>query len=179
MHNIDFTTISTNAAQLIGSQWMLISAGKPGECGKDWNTMTASWGGLGFLWNKPVAYIFVRPNRHTHRFIEAEQGLTLSFMPESCRQQLVYCGRNSGSEVDKMTATGLKPLTLESGLVAIDGAELVLECRKLFRTRLQDADFIDWSEVSPRFYNDADPLHDMYICEISAAYAAETPQMYR
>ena len=24
--------------------------------------MTASWGGLGFLWNRPVAFVFVRPN---------------------------------------------------------------------------------------------------------------------
>ncbi len=170
MHNIDFTSITANAAKLIGSQWMLITAGKPGSCGKDWNTMTASWGGLGYLWNRPVACIFVRPNRHTHGFIEAEQGLTLSFMPETFREKLVYCGRNSGREVDKMAETGMAPLTLESGLVAIEGAELVLECRKLFRTSLQQADFIDWSDVSPRWYNDADPLHDMYICEITAAW---------
>ncbi len=172
MHKIDFTTITANAATLIGSQWMLITAGKPGSCGKDWNTMTASWGGLGYLWNRPVACIFVRPNRHTHGFIEAEQGLTLSFMPETFREKLVYCGRNSGREVDKMAETGMAPLTLESGLVAIEGAELVLECRKLFRTSLQQADFIDWSDVSPRWYNDADPLHDMYICEITAAWKA-------
>ncbi len=170
MQKTDPNSIHTSPAQLIGSQWMLITAGKAGQCGKDWNTMTASWGGLGFLWNRPVAYIFVRPNRHTHGFIEAEDALTLSFMPEACRQQLVYCGRNSGRDVDKMAATGMKPLTLESGLVAIEGAELVLECRKLFRTRLQEADFIDWSEVSPRWYNDTDPLHDMYICEITAAW---------
>ncbi len=170
MQKTDPISIHTSPAQLIGSQWMLITAGKPGSCGKDWNTMTASWGGLGFLWNRPVAYIFVRPNRHTHGLMEAEQGLTLSFMPEACRDKLVYCGRNSGRDVDKMAATGMNPLVLESGLVAIEGAELVLECRKLFRTSLQQADFIDWSEVSPRWYNEADPLHDLYICEITAAW---------
>ncbi len=171
MQQVDFTSIQTNAADLIGRQWMLITAGKPGTCGSDWNTMTASWGGLGFLWNRPVAYVFVRPNRHTHRFMEAEQGLTLSFMPEACRDKLVYCGRHSGREVDKMAETGLMPLVLESGLVAMEGAELVLECRKLFRTTLQEADFEDWSEVCPRWYSDTEPLHDLYICEITAAYA--------
>ncbi len=170
MQNIDFTSIQTNAAKLIGSQWLLITAGKPGVCGRDYNTMTASWGGLGFLWNRPVAYIFVRPNRHTHQFLEAEEALTLTFMPEACRDKLVYCGRNSGREVDKARETGMKPLVLESGLVTFEGAELVLECRKLFRTSLQQSDFIDWNEVSPRWYNDADPLHDMYICEITAAW---------
>ncbi len=171
MQNIDIARLHTAPVHLIGQQWMLITGGKPGVCGKDFNTMTASWGGLGFLWNKPVAYIFVRPNRHTHGFIEAEQGLTLSFMPEACREKLVYCGRNSGREVDKMAETGLQALTMESGLVAIAGAELVLECRKLFRTTLQQSDFLDWEGVSPRFYNEADPLHDLYICEITAAYA--------
>ncbi len=170
MQPIDFTTITANAAKLIGSQWMLITAGKPGTCGKDFNTMTASWGGLGFLWGKPVAYIFVRPNRHTHGFIEAEQGMTLSFFPEKYRKQLTYCGRNSGREVDKMAETGMTPHTLESGLVTFEGAELVLECRKLFRTRLQEADFMDWSEVSPRWYDTENLLHDMYICEITAAW---------
>ncbi len=172
MQHTDFTTLTANAAKLIGSQWMLITAGKPGVCSTDFNTMTASWGSLGFLWGKPVACIFVRPNRHTHGFIEAEDALTLTFMPEACRQQLVYCGRNSGREVDKMAETGMKPLVLESGLVTFEGAELVLECRKLFRTRLQECDFIDWSEVSPRWYDEDNPLHDMYICEITAAWQA-------
>ncbi len=170
MQKIDFTTITTNAAKLIGQQWLLITSGKPGECGKDYNTMTASWGGLGFLWGKPVAFIFVRPNRHTHSFIEAEQGLTLSFMPENSRDKLVYCGRNSGRDVDKTAETGLRPHVLESGLITFEDAELVLECRKLYRTRLQQTDFCDWAEVSPRWYNETDPLHDMYICEITAAW---------
>ena len=172
MQKIDINSLHCSPAGLIGQQWMLISAGKPGVCGKDFNTMTASWGGLGFLWNKPVAYVFIRPNRHTHGFTEQEDMLTLSFMPESCREKLVFCGRNSGRDVDKMAATGLSACATEGGSVAIDGAELVLECRKLFRTTLQQADFVDWSSVSPRFYNDTDPLHDKYICEITAAYQA-------
>ncbi len=173
MQKINPISLHTAPADLIGNRWMLISAGKPGVCGKDWNTMTASWGSLGFLWGKPVAFIFVRPNRHTHGFVEAEEALTLSFFPEEYRKQLAYCGRTSGSEVDKMAETGMKPLVLESGLVSFEGAELVLECRKLFRTRLQEADFMDWSEVCPRWYAEDNPLHDMYICEITAAYAEE------
>ena len=40
-----------NPFEIVGKQWMLISAGDKG----DFNTMTASWGGLGVLWGAPVA----------------------------------------------------------------------------------------------------------------------------
>ena len=43
----------------IAKQWMLITAGPVEHC----NTMTASWGGLGILWGKPVSTIYIRPER--------------------------------------------------------------------------------------------------------------------
>ncbi|MBQ5373195.1 MAG: flavin reductase family protein, partial [Bacteroidaceae bacterium] len=56
----DLTVLSQeDVFHLIGKEWMLITAGNI----KHFNTMTASWGGLGWLWNKPVAFIFVRPER--------------------------------------------------------------------------------------------------------------------
>ena len=44
-----------NACRMIGKDWMLVCAGD--------NAMTASWGGMGVLWNKPVAFVFIRPQR--------------------------------------------------------------------------------------------------------------------
>ena len=38
---------------------MLVSAGNK----EKFNTMTASWGGIGWLWNKPVAFVFIRPEK--------------------------------------------------------------------------------------------------------------------
>lgn len=169
MKNIEFTELQANAAQLIGKQWMLITAGTP----EKFNCMTASWGGLGFLWNRPVAFLFVRPNRHTVQFIEAQEKLTLSFMPENYRQDLVFCGRNSGRDVDKMAHTSLRPTTLPSGAPAFADADLVLECRKMFKADMQQADFLDWAEVSPAFYAEDNPLHTLYICEITATLVRE------
>ncbi len=168
MKNIDIAAISTNPVELIGKQWMLITAGTA----EKFNCMTASWGGIGFLWNRPVAFVFVRPNRHTVKYIEEHPSFTLSFMPEQYRQDLVFCGRNSGRDVDKMAHTSLKPAATPAGLPTFADAELVLECRKMFRTTLQEADFLDWSEVSPAWYAADNPLHYLYICEISAAYSA-------
>lgn len=164
MKTIDINELQANAAKLISKQWMLITAGTP----ESFNCMTASWGGLGFLWHRPVAFIFVRPNRHTRSFIDAQPSLTLSFMPEKYRSDLVYCGRHSGRDVDKMAETSLQPLATAEGSVAMQDADIVLHCRKMFRTTLREADFIDWNEVSPSCYAEDNPLHLLYICEITA-----------
>lgn len=169
MKNIDFAELKANAAQLIGKQWMLITAGTP----EHFNCMTASWGGLGYLWNRPVAFLFVRPNRHTTGFIDAQEKLTLTFMPEHYRQDLVFCGRNSGRDVDKMAHTSLKPLPLGPATVSFEDADLVLECRKMFKSEMQQADFINWAEVSPAFYAEDNPLHLLYICEITSTLVRE------
>ena len=166
MKQIDFTELKKNPAELIGKQWMLITAGTP----EQFNCMTASWGGLGYLWNRPVAFVFVRPNRHTATFMEDQPSFTLSFMPEKYRNDLIFCGRNSGRDVDKMSATSLQPFTTPNGLVAMDDAELVIECRKMAVASMQEADFVDYSEVSPQWYDPTNPLHKVYICEITATY---------
>lgn len=170
MEKIDFETLQANAAKLIGKQWMLVTAGKLGQCGTDFNTMTASWGGLGFLWNRPVAYVFVRPNRHTDKFMKAEERFTLSFMPEDKRKELMFCGRNSGRAVDKVAETGFTPFATEEGSVAFEGAELVLCCRKMYMQSMEAASFMDYSEVSPQWYAEDNPLHELYIAEIEACW---------
>ena len=166
MQQIEFTALQKNPAELIGKQWMLITAGTP----ESFNCMTASWGGLGVLWNRPVAFVFVRPNRHTAGFMEEQPSFTLSFMPEQYRSDLLFCGRNSGKDVDKMAATGLSPITTENGLVAMADADLVLECRKMAVATMQEADFVNFTEVSPQWYDPTNPLHKVYICEISTTW---------
>ena len=84
MTKIDPKQIDENVIRLIGSQWMLVTAGNSVH----FNTMTASWGGLGFLWNRPVAFVFIRPQRYTFQFAEENSGLTLSFFGEEYRDAL-------------------------------------------------------------------------------------------
>lgn len=166
MKKTEFSGLQFNPAELIGKQWMLITAGTP----QHFNCMTASWGGLGYLWNRPVAFVFVRPNRHTAGFMKEQSAFTLSFMPEKYREDLIFCGRNSGRDVDKMAATSLTPMTTDNGLVAMDDADLVLECRKMAVANMQETDFINYAEVSPQWYDPSNPLHQVYICEIAATY---------
>ena len=119
--------------QLIGTEWMLITSGDS----SNFNTMTASWGGLGWLWNRPVAFLFVRPERYTHEFIERNERLTLSFFPDSQRKALQVCGSKSGRDCNKVKEAGLTPVSLESGTVSFAEACLTLDCRKLFTARIR------------------------------------------
>ena len=158
---------SENAFDLIGKEWMLVTAGNKGKL----NTMTASWGGIGWLWNKPVAFIFIRPERYTHDFIERESRLTLSFYKEEFRGILQFCGTKSGRDVDKVKETGLKPVALESGAMTFEQARLTLDCRKLFKSSMTAADFIDKS-ILEKWYGSqpGGSLHDVYVVEIEGVY---------
>ena len=67
--NIDPRELTDNFFEAIGKEWMLVTAGTKDK----YNMMTASWGCLGWLWNKPVAVMFIRPERYTHELIERRQ----------------------------------------------------------------------------------------------------------
>ena len=45
----------------IGTEWALLMAEKDGKA----NGMTISWGGMGVMWGKNVAFVFVRDSRYT------------------------------------------------------------------------------------------------------------------
>ena len=90
--------IPGNPIHLIGQEWMLITAGVSDH----FNTMTASWGGLGELWFKPVCFCFVRPHRYTYEFMEQYEIFTLSFFSDAFKSQLNFCGSRSGRETDKV-----------------------------------------------------------------------------
>lgn len=170
MKKVDFEVLKReNAFDLIGKEWMLVTAGDKTE----FNTMTASWGGMGWLWNKPVAFVFIRPERYTHEFVEHGARLTLSFYGERRRDALKFCGSHSGRDSDKVAATGLRPVELETGAMTFAEARLTLDCRKLFKASMQEADFTD-REILGRWYN-ANPggsFHDMYVVEIENVYVA-------
>lgn len=157
-----------DAFQLIGKEWMLITAGDS----TSYNTMTASWGGLGWLWNKPVAFIFVRPERYTHDFIEKNDRLSLSFFSEDYKPALQICGTKSGRDGDKVKEAGLSPKSLESGVMTFDEARMVLDCKKLFKTEMTEAAFMD-KELYARWYHDqpGGGLHTIYVVEIENVYA--------
>lgn len=148
---------------LIGKEWMLITAGKE----NDYNTMTASWGNLGFLWNKPVATIYLRPQRYTKEFVDKNERFTLSFFGSSHREALSFCGSHSGRDVDKAKETGLAPILLDQQ-VAFEQAKLVMICKKLYRQDMAPDCFLHRDLLAENYPNH--DLHTIYIGEIEAIY---------
>ena len=74
--------ITDNVFKIIGSDWMLVTAGTL----EDYNTMTASWGTMGVLWGKRICICFIRPSRYTYQFMEKNALFTLSFFGEEQRE---------------------------------------------------------------------------------------------
>ena len=151
--------IKNNTFKLIGSDWMLITAGTL----KAYNTMTASWGGFGVLWSKKICFCFIRPQRYTYRFMENSKNWTLSFFEAKYRKVLEFCGSNSGREVNKIAMTGLTPVEGTSGSVYFAEARLVIECKKIYFQDIDPNHFID-PNIHEN-YPDKD-YHRMYIGEI-------------
>jgi len=152
--------ITDNVIKLIGKDWMLITAGPLAG----FNPMTASWGGIGNLWNLPVTFAFVRPQRYTFPLMEAGTHYTLSFFAEDYREALNFCGTQSGRDVDKVAETGLTPVEGVTGAVYFAEARLVLECRKVYAQNLKAENFVA-PELIGKHYAARD-FHQMYIGEI-------------
>ena len=160
----NFTVISPveiddNVFKLIGSDWMLISASD----GTNVNTMTASWGTAGILWNKPVCICFIRPQRYTYEIAERTDRLSFSILDDSYRRSLQYCGSHSGRDGDKFAASGLTPAYAEDGTPYVAESRMVLLCRKLYADDLREGCFLDPSLLANYKAKD---YHRFYVCEI-------------
>lgn len=144
----------------IGRDWMLISASD----GERENTMTASWGGIGIVWNQPVAVCLIRPERFTYPIADRAERLSLAFLPDGYRDALKFCGRESGRDhPDKFAAAGLT-VAHEGEVPYPAEADTVLICRKLYADDLRAERFLD-PGILPACYRDGG-LHRVFVCRI-------------
>lgn len=150
--------IPGNIYKMLSESWMLITAGTDTK----YNMMTASWGGLGHMYNKPVAFCFINPTRYTYQLMENNDTYTLSFYTETYRDALQYCGTHSGKDQDKVKGSGLTPITTPSGSKSFSEAWMIIECRKLIAQPINPAAVLD--EAAREKWG-KEP-HQMYIGEI-------------
>lgn len=166
MRKITPRELSVRPFSIFDRQWALLVAGRDRP-----NPMTVSWGGLGTLWDRPVATVYVRPTRFTFSLLETEPAFTLNFLPERHRTALDLCGSRSGRDTDKWQATGLSQVPGEAVPVPrVAEAELALECRVLTTLDLDPARFLDprIEKMYPR-----EDYHRLYVGEVLAAWAAD------
>ena len=110
-----------------------------------------------------MAFCFVSPLRYTWQLLDKGDTYTLSFYTEAYRDALQICGTTSGSDTDKVKATGLTPVTTPSGAKAFGEAWMVVECRKLMQQSLSPGAIVDSAE---RANWNTKPLNTMFIGEI-------------
>ena len=151
--------------KVIGKDWLLIAGEAEGKS----NAMTASWGGMGIMWGKPVAYIFIRPSRYTKEFVDKAEGLTLSVFGEDRRKMMNYFGTVSGRDEDKIAKSGLT-VKHDNGRTYFEEARVTMLCRKLYAQELKQECFVD-KAADERWYQD--DYHTMYIVEIEKILVQE------
>ncbi|MGI6432363.1 MAG: flavin reductase [Sphaerochaetaceae bacterium] len=124
---IDIESLELNPFTTIGKENFLITA----AANKSWNTMTGGWGYFGYMWNKPVCGVVVRPTRYTFQFMQEASQFTLSFFPPNYEQVLNICGSCSGRDCDKLSLANLSAVFVEGpdeDWVTFEQANMVFCC---------------------------------------------------
>ena len=143
--------------------WFLVTAEVDGKA----NTLTAGWGALGNVWEKKTLTVYIRPQRHTKKFIDESGRFTATFFTGH-QQELLYLGTHSGAdEPDKIEHAGLE-LTHVDGQPTFTEGNLVLLCKTLYCQQLVPSCFTD-VDLCQAAYPEND-YSVVYVAEIEAAY---------
>lgn len=154
---IDADKIPGNIIKLL-NDWTLITSGNDIA-----NPMTASWGGLGQLWEQSVAFCFINPTRYSISTMDEGEVYTISFYTEAYKDALKYCGSKSGRNEDKIKGSGLTPLKMPSGATAFSEAWMIIECKKILAQPIS-ADAVIDKNIAKRWSKDG--YHKMYVGQI-------------
>lgn len=143
---------------LIGKEKLLLSAGTP----ENYNTMTASWGLMGVLWNKNVLSAVIRPQRYTYGFFEREPYFTVTVLNPGHEDAYRICGTKSGRDCDKVVLAGLTPF-FEGQAVTFKEARLAIVCKKIY---VQDFDSVGFLDPEIEHHYPLKDYHRLYCGEI-------------
>ena len=134
------------------------------------NTMTISWGFIGFMWGKPHFITVVRPQRYTKQVLDSgADSFTISVpFDGKLKEALGICGTKSGRDIDKSKVVKFIPsLTVTSPVVA--ECDLYYEC-KISTTQPLDGTLLP-ADIQKFYEND---FHYLYIGEIVEFYGAKS-----
>lgn len=157
---VELDDVLEGAFRFGGETWALLTAGNEQKA----NTMTVSWGGITYVWDKTCAIIYVRDSRYTKEFIDAEKKFSLSFLNhDEYRGLKKYLGSVSGRDEDKIANAKLN-LNFDDGVPFIDEADNVLVCKVLYKQQMKEECVVN-GRVIANFY-DKGNYHWFYIAEI-------------
>ena len=149
LHVINPFEFSVSPHYLFDRQMVLLACGDFAK--GEYNCMTIGWGLFGTMWSVPAALVVVRPSRFTYEFMERHDNFTLTAFPKTYKRDIVYLGRHSGRDEDKLSKTQLSAVAAD--LVSsptFAEAELSVECKKIY-----------FSDYKPEHFL-APFIHDQY-----------------
>ena len=162
---MDFTLLLDKGMQELSSKGAFLTVkGNDGT-----NTMTISWGFVGFMWHKPHFITVVRPQRYTKDILDSgADSFTISIPFDGhLKEALAVCGTKSGRDIDKSTVVNFTPAkAVASPIVAECG--LYYECKINMSQQLDGA--LLTPEITQKFYDD--DYHYMYFGEIVECYVS-------
>ena len=126
----------------IGEDFSVLTAGDSNH----YNSMVASWGGWGILFERPSIYHFLRSNRYTLELMRKKNTYTVSLFPAEYKDQIMIFGGSSGRDSNKMKETTLTAVATPSGNMAYKEAAVVLECKLSEVTTVSPDDFLNDSD---------------------------------
>lgn len=132
------------------------------------NTMTISWGYIGYSWHKPFFVAMVRPQRYTYEFIEEAKDYTISIpYSDDMKKALTICGTKSGRDIDKENEANIKFVSAKAvDSPIVDNCNMYYECKISYVDRIHKDKFPE--ELKKNYVND--DYHYIYYGEIVDCY---------
>ncbi len=154
-----------NIFNLVSKDYSVITAGAVPEH----NSMIASWGGYGIMFNKPVSWCFLRANRYTLEKMRESQTYTICYFPEAYKSDIMIFGTKSGRDSNKMSEATVTPVSTPDGMPAYKEAKVIVECTLTSVTTVSKSDF--YTEEGRNFvqegFDDAKDWHKLVFGEIT------------
>lgn len=143
-----------------------------GDKNTGFNSLLVGWGGIGVLWGKKVAFVFVRKSRYTYQFLKKSESVTLSFLNDTFEKEKKVMGTVSGRDKDKMKETGLH-YTYDPDYdgAYIEEADYCFKMKKLYSVDLPISSLPE--NLIDRYYPSED-IHTMVVCEIKQFLVKES-----
>lgn len=131
--------IRDNVFTLVGKVLPVVTSGRE----DNYNSMTASGGGMGLVFMKPATLCIFPENRYTLEIIKKERKYTLSYFPEEYHAQVLFLGSKSGRDSNKMKEVDLTGVKTPSGAISFIEARLIIECKLTQATTVPPDDFYE------------------------------------
>ena len=102
----------------------------------NYNSLTIGWGTIGVLWQRPVMYVYVKPERYSFKFMEENEYFTVSFYGKKHRKQMGLFGSKSGRDMNKAKEANFHPYEVK-GTVTYEEAEETYVLKKIYSHKIQ------------------------------------------